>query len=557
MFCSVLGEKTFAIWNHYKEMILLENFTLLYDFIHFFFYLIYLASYFFPNFPPLIYQVPSSSVSFSAFLIILLISQFSSLPLLVSLVLRSIVELSPNYQFSSVFFSNSSICHFLNILSIYHLLAPLPTPQTSIKTLLKVDFYVIVGVSTKLYMYCFTCQFQTGTLTEDGLDLLCVAPIIDRCFHMPVKKVSSLPHSTLLCGLASCHSLTIIDKQIVGDPLDLKMFESTHWIMEEHDVDDNSKFNMMFPTVLKPPKNRQNPEHFDDHLQIGIIREFPFSSSSQRMGVIVRKLNGQHFEYYAKGSPEMILNFVRSDSVPDDFHDVLETYTQEGYRVIALAHKELKMSYAKVNKVQRDAIEKDMTLLGLIVLENRLKPDTTPCIQALNDANIRVIMVTGDNILTALSVAKDCDIVKPGQSVITVNADSSMPPQLYYTLTNTKTKNSDLSLLSNSASIVSLDTVESQIQSTTVKSDVKKPPPTLFNNYRFAMTGKVWGVVKEYYPELVARLVTRGSVFARMSPEQKQQLVQELQGLGYCVGEYLNDLLAFFVFFCFNGGLNR
>lgn len=175
----------------------------------------------------------------------------------------------------------------------------------------------------------------------------------------------------------------------------LQMFESTKWVMEEHDVADNNKFNMIFPTVLKPPKNRPSSQQNLEGLEIGIIREFPFSSSSQRMGVIVRRLNGTHFEYYCKGSPEMVLNFVKEESVPNDFLDVLESYTQEGYRVIALAHKELKMSYAKVQKVQREAIEKDMDLLGLIVLENRLKPDTTPCIQALNDANIRVIMVTG------------------------------------------------------------------------------------------------------------------------------------------------------------------
>ncbi|XP_044260225.1 polyamine-transporting ATPase 13A3-like isoform X2 [Tribolium madens] len=397
-----------------------------------------------------------------------------------------------------------------------------------------------INVSGSIDCVCFD---KTGTLTEDGLDLLCVVPIKDKNFHMPVKKVNSLPYDTFVCGLVSCHSLTIIDKQIVGDPLDLKMFESTKWVMEEHDVADNNKFNMIFPTVLKPPKNRENQT---DDLQIGIIREFPFSSSSQRMGVIIRKLGAQHFEYYAKGSPEMILNFVRSDSVPGDFHDVLESYTQEGYRVIALAHKELKLSYAKVNKVQRDAIEKDMTLLGLIVLENRLKPETTPCIQALNDASVRVIMVTGDNILTALSVAKDCDIVTQGQSVITVNSDNSTPPQLYYTLTNTKNKTSnEISVLSNSASIVSLDTIESQIQSITTNTTVKKlEKPHLFNNYRFAMTGKVWGVVKEFYPELLPRLVTRGTVFARMSPEQKQQLVQELQNLGYCVamcGDGAND----------------
>lgn len=175
------------------------------------------------------------------------------------------------------------------------------------------------------------------------------------------------------------------------------MFESTKWTFEDQDISDNTKFDMIFPTVLKPPQNSdvQIKSEDDLNLQIAIIREFPFSSSAQRMGVIIRKLNAPHFEYYSKGSPEMILNFVKKETVPEDFSDILETYTQEGYRVIALAHKELKLSYAKVQKVQRETIENDLSLLGLIVMENRLKVHTTPCIQTLNDANIKIVMVTG------------------------------------------------------------------------------------------------------------------------------------------------------------------
>lgn len=58
------------------------------------------------------------------------------------------------------------------------------------------------------------------------------------------------------------------------------------------------------------------------------------------------------------------------------------------------------------------------------------------------------------------------------------------------------------------------------------------------NKYVFALTGKTWATVKQHYPELISKLVTRGAIFARMSPDQKQQLVQELQALGYYVGEY-------------------
>ncbi|KAK9746650.1 P5-type ATPase cation transporter [Popillia japonica] len=425
-----------------------------------------------------------------------------------------------------------------------------------------------INVSGSIDCVCFD---KTGTLTEDGLDLLCVVPVEGKKFQKPVHNVETLPYNAFVCGLVSCHSLTVINKQIsgdpldlkvclrfyFGDPLDLKMFESTKWTIEENDISDNSKFNMIFPTVFKPPKIRtkSNPnlnetDFIDDsNFEIGTIREFPFSSSLQRMGVIIRKLGGQNFEYYCKGSPEMILNFVDPNTIPHNFHDVLECYTQEGYRVIALAHRELKMSYLKVQKVQREVIEKDLKFMGLIVLENRLKTDTTPCIKILNDACIRVIMVTGDNMLTALSVARDCGIVAQGQSVIAVNCDSdcNVMPKVYFTLTTAKRSNlvnNDLSLLSNSASIASLDTIESQIVTNNVQNDVISRPQNLYNNYRFALTGKVWSVVREHYPELVPKLVTRGAVFARMSPDQKQQLIQELQNLGYYVamcGDGAND----------------
>ncbi|KAK9884189.1 hypothetical protein WA026_005142 [Henosepilachna vigintioctopunctata] len=320
-----------------------------------------------------------------------------------------------------------------------------------------------INVAGSVNCVCFD---KTGTLTEDGLDLLCVVPAESKKFGNPITEVNTMPYNNLFFGLVSCHSLTIIDKNIVGDPLDLKMFESTKWLMEEPEVADNNKFDLICPTVMKPPNNRGSSENLEDQLQIGIIREFPFSSSLQRMGVVIRKLGAPKFEYYCKGSPEMLLNFIDKKSLPNDFHEILENYTQDGCRVIAIAHTAVKMSYAKIQKVQRDVLEKDLTFLGLIVLENRLKPETTPCIEALNDANIRIVMVTGDNILTALSVARDCSIVKPGESVITVNCDNSSPPLLYYTLNNFKPKiqqNSN-SLMSNSASVISLDTVESQIQ---------------------------------------------------------------------------------------------
>jgi magnesium-transporting ATPase (P-type) len=43
---------------------------------------------------------------------------------------------------------------------------------------------------------------------------------------------------------------------------------------------------------------------------------------------------------YVKGAPEMIHSLSEIESIPEDFHDVLEKYTQDGLRVLALAYKE-------------------------------------------------------------------------------------------------------------------------------------------------------------------------------------------------------------------------
>jgi cation-transporting ATPase 13A3/4/5 len=57
-------------------------------------------------------------------------------------------------------------------------------------------------------------------------------------------------------------------------------------------------------------------------------------------------------------------------------------------------------------------------------------------------------------------------------------------------------------------------------------------------HFKLALTGNTWGIIRNSFPELVPRICTRGAVFARMSADQKQQLVEELQGLGYYVGQF-------------------
>ena len=108
---------------------------------------------------------------------------------------------------------------------------------------------------------------------------------------------------------------------------------------------------------------------------VGIIRQFPFSSSLQRMSVVVRTLGSPHMELLCKGSPEKIRSLCVEQSVPEDFTLMLRNYTMRGFRVLALAHRILdrRLTWHQMHRMKRDQMECHLHFLGLLVMHNTLK----------------------------------------------------------------------------------------------------------------------------------------------------------------------------------------
>ena len=61
--------------------------------------------------------------------------------------------------------------------------------------------------------------------------------------------------------------------------------------------------------------------------------------------------------------------------------------------------------------MKREEVEKNIIFLGFLIMQNKLKSATIKSITELNQADIRTIMATGDNMLTAISVARKCGII--------------------------------------------------------------------------------------------------------------------------------------------------
>uniref|UniRef100_A0A669E5W1 Polyamine-transporting ATPase 13A3 n=1 Tax=Oreochromis niloticus TaxID=8128 RepID=A0A669E5W1_ORENI len=395
-----------------------------------------------------------------------------------------------------------------------------------------------INMCGQLNVVCFD---KTGTLTEDGLDLWGIHRAEDGSFCSPESEAAkdSLVNTTFVACMATCHSLTKIEGELSGDPLDLKMFSATGWILEEPTEEETALHNPIMPTVVRPPKHIAPESHQSNPLtqsmelselsacEIGIVRQFPFSSALQRMSVVVRRLGVKHMDAFLKGAPEVVASLCRQHTIPQTFTETLEDYTRQGFRVIALAHRQLesKLSWHKVQSLSRDVIETNMEFLGLIIMQNKIKPETAGVLCELQRANIRTLMVTGDNMLTAISVARDCGMVRPHEKVIIADA---VPPKDFQpaSITWHYTENQMTFRYCSSA----IDKIE--LDEGTWDGEVSQQE----QSYHFAVSGKAFAVILEYFPQLVQKLVLRATVFARMAPDQKTQLVEVLQSMDYTVG---------------------
>ena len=80
---------------------------------------------------------------------------------------------------------------------------------------------------------------------------------------------------------------------------------------------------------------------------------------------------------FTKGAPEVIAAHCDPKTIPNNFQEKLEFLTSQGYRVIAIGTKKFSQSTVdKVLALDRQSIEKDLTFLGMVFLENHLKPET-------------------------------------------------------------------------------------------------------------------------------------------------------------------------------------
>jgi len=184
-----------------------------------------------------------------------------------------------------------------------------------------------------------------------------------------------------------------------------------------------------------------------EKIQYEVLNVIEFTSDRRRMSVIARAPDGT-IRLFLKGADSAVLALMNKKDMDKELLEEtdrnLHRFAQQGLRTLCVATKVLtqedwqawdeKYQDAAASLDDRDAqiahvaeeIERDLDLVGITAIEDKLQDGVPETISTLLDAGIRVWMITGDKRETAINIAVSCRLLKKPEDALLCEAESSM-----------------------------------------------------------------------------------------------------------------------------------
>jgi calcium-translocating P-type ATPase len=240
------------------------------------------------------------------------------------------------------------------------------------------------------------CTDKTGTLTQNRMEVKKL--FLSDQFYSPAELGQYPDLKTVHCPFFEvaflCENVKETEKEgkkeLLGDPMEIALVR-----MASRTVSDL----VMFPKV----------------------DEIPFDSDRKRLSTLHQTPRG--FVLYTKGALEALLPLCHqvqigaeiyplTSELKEKFLKAQESMADEGLRVLAFAHRPIPEGY------DRQHLEEEMILSGLVGLEDPPRPEVPGAIQKCKEAGIKVIMITGDHPHTAKAIAKQIGLVQSSTPVM-------------------------------------------------------------------------------------------------------------------------------------------
>ncbi|MFI6003152.1 cation-translocating P-type ATPase [Streptomyces sp. NPDC051366] len=227
------------------------------------------------------------------------------------------------------------------------------------------------------------CTDKTGTLTRNQMSL-------HSTWTPPQGKASGSETAELVRAAAQCTTVTReSDGLLHGDPTEIALVEGAAQHAAPVDPADRARRRACF--------------RFDPRLR--------------RMSVVVGADHHDGLRAIVKGAPESVLDLLAEGEPVSEARDAANTLAADGMRVLAVAVRELPPGTAV--PPQRQDVERDLHLLGLVGLYDPPRPEVAEAVARCHEAGLTIHIVTGDNGATAAAVARAVGIGTPNLHVVT------------------------------------------------------------------------------------------------------------------------------------------
>lgn len=260
------------------------------------------------------------------------------------------------------------------------------------------------------------CTDKTGTLTEnkmmvtdivlDGLELKLSGhgyePVGELTSNGQVCKIDDLTNrvNEFLIAIAACNDAKL-EHQTIADAED-------NWLIHGDPTEG----------ALITAAEKLGLNHEQILGQFPRVAEIPFDLERKRMSTVHEHPERDDHVLFLKGSPGVVLDLCTilrtangdiplTDEMRTWFRSKNQELAKRGLRVLAVASRFVENL---PQKDQLDTLEEKLVLLGLVAMSDRPKENVQEAIATCQSAGIRLVMLTGDQLETAKSIAKELGI---------------------------------------------------------------------------------------------------------------------------------------------------
>uniref|UniRef100_H3BZX2 Phospholipid-transporting ATPase n=1 Tax=Tetraodon nigroviridis TaxID=99883 RepID=H3BZX2_TETNG len=189
-----------------------------------------------------------------------------------------------------------------------------------------------------------------------------------------------------------------------------------------------------------------------DSMVVQLLHVLPFNSCRKRMSVVVRHPLSGEVVVYTKGADSVIMevllmcldkghNQESYSHIHEQTQKHLDSYARDGLRTLCIAKKVLEeheyelwlkrhllaeSSIENQEELLQDSaksLETNLTLLGTTGILDRLQEEVPETIEALQRAGIKLWVLTGDKMETAINIAYACKLLRPIDQLLTANCE--------------------------------------------------------------------------------------------------------------------------------------